>query len=156
MDGYGDVSAALRQAGNNRAELEKVLDRYSGNPADSLKFRAAVFLVENMPGHTYYKGNQLEQYLGYYPLLREIMEAGLSPAVASDSIRNRYGILDEAGLKLCKDIETVDSAYLCDNIEWAFKVWKEQPWGRNVPFDDFCEYILPYRVGNETLACPRR
>ena len=156
MDGYGDVSAALRQAGNNRAELEKVLDRYSGNPADSLKFRAAVFLVENMPGHTYYKGNQLEQYLGYYPLLREIMEAGLSPAVASDSIRNRYGILDEAGLKLCKDIETVDSAYLCDNIEWAFKVWKEQPWGRNVPFDDFCEYILPYRVGNETLACWRQ
>ena len=50
-----------------------------------------------------------------------------------------------------KDIEVVDSAFLVEHIEWAFKVWKEQPWGGNVTFDDFCEYILPYRIGDEPL-----
>ena len=40
---------------------------------------------------------------------------------------------------------------LVGNIEWAFKVWREQPWGKNVSFEQFCEYVLPYRVGNEKL-----
>ena len=50
-----------------------------------------------------------------------------------------------------KDIY-IDPAYLVTNIEWAFKVWREQPWGKNVPFGQFCEYVLPYRVGNEELV----
>ena len=33
----------------------------------------------------------------------------------------------------------------------AFKVWREQPWGKNVSFETFCEYILPYRIEDETL-----
>ena len=37
------------------------------------------------------------------------------------------------------------------NIDWAFKVWREQPWGKKVSFENFCEYVLPYRVGDE---CP--
>ena len=37
---------ALEFAGENRRELEKVLEYYSD---DSLKFRAACFLIENMP-----------------------------------------------------------------------------------------------------------
>ena len=39
---------ALRYAGENRVELEKVLDHYRN---DSLKYRAAVFLIGNMPYH---------------------------------------------------------------------------------------------------------
>jgi hypothetical protein len=42
---------SLQLAGDNRAELEKVLTHYSQNPADSLKYRAAVFLISNMAGH---------------------------------------------------------------------------------------------------------
>ena len=41
---------------------------------------------------------------------------------------------------------------LCNNIEWSFKVWQEQPWGKHVSFADFCEYLLPYRIGDETLT----
>ena len=37
---------ALEFAGENRRELEKVLEYYSD---DSLKYRAAYFLIENMP-----------------------------------------------------------------------------------------------------------
>lgn len=42
---------ALRRAGDNRMELEKVLLHYSQEKKDSLKLKAACFLIENMPGH---------------------------------------------------------------------------------------------------------
>ena len=146
------LERALAAAGPNRAELEKVLVRYAARPEDSLKYRAAVFLIENMPGHTYYKGEQLDNYLEYYAILPEAISSGRGSAAAVDTIRTRYGALDLSSLEHLSDIGTVDSAYLCSNIDWAFKVWEEQPWCRNVSFGDFCEYILPYRVGNETLA----
>ena len=44
------LEAVLDYSGNNRGELEKVLAHYSQDPADSLKLRAAIFLIENMPG----------------------------------------------------------------------------------------------------------
>lgn len=146
------LEAALRQAGENRAELEKVLCRYQDDPTDSLKYRATCFLIENMPGYTYYKGEQLDRYLTYYTLLRETRGKGISPKMAADSVRRRYGAFCLDSLLSYKDIETVDSAYLCQNIEWAFKVWREQPWGKHVSFADFCEYLLPYRIGDETLT----
>jgi len=46
-----NLDRALRLATSNRVELEKVLAFYQQNPKDSLKYQAAVFLIENMPGH---------------------------------------------------------------------------------------------------------
>ncbi|MDD3038299.1 transglutaminase domain-containing protein [Bacteroides sp.] len=143
---------ALQQAGENRTELEKVLCRYQADPADSLKYRAACFLIENMPYYTYYKGKQLEQYLTYYTILQETRGMGISPNLIADSVRHMYGTFQSDSLQSYKDIETIDSTYLCNNIEWAFKVWQEQPWGSHVSFAVFCEYMLPYRIGDETLS----
>ena len=146
------LEIALQQAGENRVELEKVLSRYQIDPADSLKYRAACFLIENMPYYTYYKGKQLDRYFTYYALLQKTRGLGISPQVVADSVRHMYGPLYLDSLQSYRDIETVDSAYLCNNIEWSFKVWQEQPWGKHVSFADFCEYLLPYRIGDETLA----
>jgi hypothetical protein len=44
------LQQSLSLADSNRTELERVLSHYSENPADSLKYRAAVFLIENMGG----------------------------------------------------------------------------------------------------------
>ena len=146
------LDAALSQAGENRVELEKVLHRYQSNPSDSLKYRAACFLIENMPSYTYYKGKLLEQYLTFFTLLQEARSKKVYPQAMVDSIRRMYGPFSLDSLQYCKDVLIVDSAYLCNNIDWAFKVWQEQPWGKNVSFADFCEYILPYRIGDETLS----
>lgn len=145
------LETALALAGDNRQELEKVLTRYRRLPEDSLKYRAAVFLIENMPGHYYYEGEDLENHLKFYPLLHETMKKGHLPVDAVAEIREKYGDLNINALQRREDIHTADSAYLCENIEWAFKVWEEQPWGKNVSFEDFCRYILPYRVGDEAL-----
>lgn len=48
---------ALTLAGENRTELEKVLQYYKD---DSLKYKAACFLIENMPYHYGYEDARLD------------------------------------------------------------------------------------------------
>lgn len=55
---------ALFQTKENRGEFEKVLHHYSQSPHDSLKLKAAVFLIENMPQHFYYRHN-----VEYFPIM---------------------------------------------------------------------------------------
>jgi hypothetical protein len=50
------LEQVLALAGENRGELEKVLTRYQQSPGDSLKYRAACFLIENMPYYYYFEG----------------------------------------------------------------------------------------------------
>ena len=139
---------ALRMAKDNRAELDKVLCFYQKNLADSLKYKAACFLIENMPYHSYVYGEQLEKYKEYYVWLKG--SHGKTPEEVVDSIIKTFGSIGQLDIKY--DLQEIDSAYLCSNIEWAFKVWREQPWGKNISFDMFCEYLLPYRIGDESLG----
>lgn len=46
------LEQALELAGDNRSELEAVLDHYKDEPE---KLRAARYLIENMPGHYSYR-----------------------------------------------------------------------------------------------------
>lgn len=62
-DDRARMKAALRLAGGNRAELEKVLRRYSASPEDRLKYEAAVFLIGNMPYYSYLEGELLDNYM---------------------------------------------------------------------------------------------
>lgn len=50
------LEQALSKSGKNRMQLEQVLKHYSLHPADSLKYRAACYLIANMPGHGWYEG----------------------------------------------------------------------------------------------------
>ena len=143
------LESALMKAGENRVELEKVLALYSQDVRDSLKYKAACFLIENMPHYYYYEGKLLDDYLTYFQILSDNKLSDAKPSDLAQSIVSSYGNYSNNELALKQDIQSIDSAYLCNNIEWAFKVWQEQPWGKNVPFEDFCEYILPYRTGNE-------
>lgn len=143
---------ALKMAKENRIELEKVLCFYKRDIADSLKYKAACFLIENMPYYSYACGKQLEDYKKYYAWLKD--SHGKTPEEVADSVRKSFGMIGRLGRKY--DLQEVDSAYLCNNIEWAFKVWREQPWGKNISFNIFCEYLLPYRIGDESLIYWRK
>lgn len=135
------IEDVLQQAGNNRKELEKVLKHYSRNPADTLKLRAAEFLIENMPGkYSEYMEGQWNDLATVY----------LRWTSSSDKqmVLDTYK-LDEPVRK--DDVVHITAEYLINNIEFAFKVWKEMPWGKDISFDIFCEEILPYRVSTEPL-----
>ena len=45
-----NLEKSLKMAGENRSELEKVLEHFENDP-DPLKFEAAKFLIENMAPH---------------------------------------------------------------------------------------------------------
>ena len=65
------LELALQLAGDNRAELERVLNHYAENKADSLKYRAARFLIENMPRHyTFSRENVKLYYEAIAPLIK--------------------------------------------------------------------------------------
>ena len=142
------LEVALRSAGDNRGELEKVLCYYKRKNTDSLKYKAACYLIENMPFHRYSVGEQLENYKSYYAWLKK--SKGKEPQQVADSVKKVYGPMKEPNK--IRDIMEIDSAYLCHNVDWAFKVWQEQPWGKSISFDVFCEYLLPYRIGDEPLV----
>ena len=81
------LERALSLSGKNRVELEKVLKRYSTSSTDSLKYKAARFLIENMPGYYFSEGANLDNYSIYYKWLDDERKApqqlldSLEPAV---------------------------------------------------------------------------
>jgi hypothetical protein len=135
------IEAVLQQAGGNRGQLEKVLKHYSRHPADSLKLRAAEFLIVNMPG----------KYAKYYDApWEDVAAAGYLLAYVSD----REKLLNDYHLGtpvVQEDLHYITAGYLINNIEMAFQSWRAAPWGKHVSFALFCEEILPYRISNEPL-----
>lgn len=141
------LESALKLAGNNRSELEKVLNHYSQNPTDSLKLKAAEFLIENMPGHYTLEGALINKY-------RTLIDADTAISYFDQKV------LD---LSLCQiekfqhkshkieDIQHIKATFLVHHIDLSFKALYSYTWLEDIPFDIFLEYILPYRFGNERL-----
>ena len=48
-----DVEAALQRVGDNRVELEQILEYYSKNESDSVKLKASYLLVKSLAEVTY-------------------------------------------------------------------------------------------------------
>lgn len=132
---------ALEFAGENRKELEKVLEYYRN---DSLKYRAACFLIENMPHWYAYDGWQLDT-------LEVLMKRDREGKLSKDD-KVRWGSFDYHTLNKVYDSKVIKSEYLIENINLAFQEWQKRPWNKSLSFDDFCDLILPYRIGNERLS----
>ncbi|MDR2775510.1 MAG: transglutaminase-like domain-containing protein [Tannerella sp.] len=148
------LEQALAFAGGNRAELEKVLVHYSANTADSLKYRAACFLIENMPFHYSYSGKALDDFateVKQYATVHEYVPDDHTRRLSVNSFADDFPKLAAFGHDPIMDSHVVTAGFLIDNIEQSFKVWQEQPWGTSLSFEDFCEQVLPYRVADEPL-----
>jgi hypothetical protein len=150
-----EVREVLAKAGDNRLELEKVIRHY-GNSDDSIKLAAVNFLIANMDGHGYVvfalfdeAGTEIAfdnaRYINYESLL-----------VAWDQLELSHPGLDFKKKILVDDVDTITADFLIENIDLAFRAWSEKPWARNLSFDDFCDYVLPYRGSNEPLESWRQ
>lgn len=141
-----DVQTSINKAGVNKSELVSVIEHYNKKPADSLKLKAAYFLITNMDDRYYYEGDLLNNYLTYFKLINRDVNHG---EYYIESFKELYGDFSLNKLNIRFDIEEVKSDQLIGNIDMAFKVWKEQPWGKNISFEQFCEYVLPFRIEDE-------
>lgn len=142
----------------NKMKFESVFEHFS-QPKDSLKLKAAYFLVANMDGLGFYKGSQIEDYNQVFTILankpadyRENLPWYSDDLVSMfDSLRNIYGPMDYKNLYFVKDENAISSDYMIKYINDAFDAW-HNPWSVNVvSFPDFCNYVLPYRNLKEPL-----
>lgn len=138
----GELKQILLLSGENRKELEVALRHYEG---DSLKQRAVCFLIQNMPGngtiaYTFVDNNNIA-----CPLedLLALSVDSLYKRIQSGSFRQEQPV---------PDLLSISSGYLIENIDLAFEVWKSYPWCKQLSFDEFCRYILPYRLKQEPLG----
>lgn len=141
------LEKALQLSGSNRQELENVLEYFSQNPSDSLKFKAACFLIENMPGHWGPDPESIREYIetidSIQGLPSEIRRVMLNaPAEYPEQFPK---------MKRVDDIHIVKSAQLIQHIEWAFRLKDSCEWLQHIEFNQFCEGVLPYRIANEVL-----
>jgi hypothetical protein len=138
------LDEALQLAGDNRPELERVLWHYSQNEADSLKYRAAVFLIENMPEHYSFQNQAyVERYYDAIDSVRQYADR------SEDEIVTRYkAVVDKYNSfpPPIPDLQIIKADYLIDNIDRALDNWQNGRWARHLNFDEFCEYLLPYKA----------
>ena len=150
-----NVKSALLAAKNNASELQKTIKHYKKNPGDSLRLKAAYFLIGNMGKHSYYRakivdtsGREVNFNVLDYPDYNTMVKAW-------DSVEKVIGPIDFEKDTIIYDVEAVNAKFLIENIDLAFKAW-QKPWAKFLTFDEFCNYVLPYRSSNEPLEYWRR
>ena len=139
------LNYSLKSAGKNRCELRKVIRHYRTKDKDSQKLEAAKFLIMNMPAHYSYRDTAAIN--SYYKKALYILGTGPSPDWQRDTLRQisdtQYrGITKD----IIPDIEVMTADYLIYNIDHAFNQWKTQPWARHLSFEEFRDWVLPYKV----------
>lgn len=138
--GVHSVGWALRLAGENRSELEKVLDHFKDS-GDKEKLAAAEYLIRYMPYHHSYPVSvdryydAIDSIVTAFPDDKEVQESKI------DSIQPYYTFFFRAE----PDILNVSADMLVENIDTAFSQWRGGKWASHLSFDEFCEYLLPYK-----------
>jgi len=150
-----EVLQVLEKAGDNRIQLEKVLNHFETGK-DTVGLKAAQYLISNMEGHRYTiyglydtSHSEVEFDVLAYPDYQTLIQAW-------DEIEAERGELDFEKKESIMDIDVITADYLVENITWALKAWREKPWARDLSFDDFCAYLLPYRGSGEPLESWRQ
>lgn len=145
-----DVAAALDSAGANRAQLEAVLSHFESE-GDSLKLDAAYFLIGNMEDHSYVTfklhdtvDTEIEFNVLDYPDFKTLL-------AACDTLEDIHGTLDFSKKDQIYDLKTITSEFLIKQIDLAFQAWREKPWAKDMSYECFRDYVLPYRGSGEPL-----
>lgn len=138
-----ELAEALFLAGDNKPQLDSVLKHYADEPE---KLSAARFLISNMPGHYSCADTAaIEQYYRYVDTL--VTKYHDMPVDEMTSVMDRLADklrIDTLGY--VQDLKIVTADFLIRNIDDAFACWRETPWAQHLTFEEFCEYILPYKT----------
>lgn len=140
------IEETLSKAGCNREELFQVIRHYQ-EKGDSLKLKAALFLIENMADKCYYTGKAIDEYYTFIDSVYQIQQEEYDIPAIYGEFSNKAQYLKKQPA-LTADAQTLSADYLIENIEEAFAVWN-RPWNQHLSFEEFCELVLPYRVGSE-------
>jgi len=134
-----NIQQSLNMAKENRTEIQKALDHF---PKGSDEYNAMCYLIEQMINHKSYDGHTNQK-------LRNIMRT--TPHF--DFKKIEWDFLSQSKEpKLNSDLNTITADYLINNVNEAYNTWSNCSWKKEISFDHFCEYILPYKIANEPIV----
>jgi hypothetical protein len=165
-----DVSVALKQAGHNKKGFVELLDNYKKH--DQQKYEAACFLISNMPYHKSNVNILIDtSYFDFLRLTDSIYDVIFGNMPLKEQVNYKSKDYDSLRLLIAKihsslpkpiiykqneyDIKAISPAFLDNNIKNAFDAWNKSPLLKNIDFDGFKEFILPYRTTDECLPYNR-
>lgn len=142
------LAYALQIAGNNRPELEKVIEHYKNDP---LKLKATQFLISNMLAHRGVDSVAVTTFQSTYDKYQAISEkhkwerSREWQKEINDLWKKEQNTLLHKSTEEKPDVKQVKADWLINEIDRSFKAWHENVYTRNCSFEDFCKHILPFR-----------
>ncbi|MDR2510949.1 MAG: transglutaminase-like domain-containing protein [Bacteroidales bacterium] len=121
--------------------FEQAKKHYS-QPKDSLKQQAVEFIEKNINEH-YSIFVRYQNSAGKKVHFNELTYANFNE---SQQALKKINLIAKEEKK--SDISQLAYTDLIEIIERGFAVWGKS-WNKNLSFDDFCNYLLPYKVENE-------
>lgn len=137
----------------NAAEFEQVISHYQTRN-DTLKLKAVYFLLSNIEQHYTAKTTLLRSDGKEVPFNPYSYPDRTAARAALDSLKTKTPVFINQTKFL--DEEKITARYLIENIDLSFQAWQHNEWSKRLDFDQFCQYILPYRVKHEPLTNWRR
>lgn len=144
-----DIKETLEAAGDNQNELLQVLAHYQKEPQ---KLETASFLIANMQGHKFVEvgifdslDNQIKYNVLDYENYHQIVDF-------LDSVETEKGELKWDKVLEEKDAETISADLLIENIDLSCKAFNTLSWTKDLGWQTFLEFILPYRGSSEPLS----
>lgn len=110
---------------------------------DHMKYAAGRFLLEDIKLHNHTCGDLIEVYedsIIKYAGNLELQYKSLKALMEKKSFF--------VGIN-CSDGSYLTSDYLINHINNAVDNFRNYNWDKEVSFEDFCNYVLPYRIGKE-------
>ncbi|MBN1115631.1 MAG: hypothetical protein JXA77_00380 [Bacteroidales bacterium] len=151
-----EVQEALdKMSRSNKQKFEKVFDEFK---SDKQKLQAAYLIVANINDFGFYKGDVIDRYDVVFDILAQkpsdyryiLPWYSTETNELFDSLEKVIGPFDTRNISFVSDADAMTTHYLITYINQAFEAW-QNPWAQDVSFEDFCNYVLPYRSYNEEL-----
>lgn len=139
------LARVIREAGDNRYELKNMLLFFQIFDRNPEKLRAAEFLIENMPAHYSYEGTAINDYYAYASEI--LADATLTPEQQRDSLLMiTDSLYRDLPLHTVPDMKVVRGGILIKTIRRSYDQWKNSPWAKHLTFDEYLEWLLPYKA----------
>lgn len=141
-----ELNKSLEFANSNRVELEKVLEHFKED-SNPLKYRAACFIIENIPYHHVLYDDRAKKFEdAYITMATDAMEFHDS-VIARETDK-----LGGAPSTNRSEVLTIKADYLIKVIDDACNVWEKVNWNKEYDESLFFNYVLPYRIYNERVS----
>ena len=140
---------ALELADKNAKELESIQRHYQNNKKKSTM---SLFLINNMIGKQTVDSKSIEKsqlYFNSFIIYFNTQGRYKNDIqyIICDSIKQLYPYA-ESHPRYLSDLQHISADFLIRHIDYCFHIWQQYPWCKDIDFDTFCKYILPYTTSN--------